>query len=416
LDETLHFVNTLMSARGSQGPESTKHARSSKTSKGEPSSEDGKTRKHIENKNRRRNRLYAREDDRVNCTFRPRTRRDPANETASRGANDDRANDTKDDVIGRCIAAAKNREKELERKRNERDYALVQDKKRCPECGRVQSFDEVDQKRKRCPVCSVEYKPGKVWAAVARQFLRRVDDDIKGREVRRKDLLTHVTLSETSKLGHDATSGRDPLDEWDDGSDWETRSGSADETCFETRFEHDEYDAAEDFDGFYMSDMGNHKSSRHQSKSNRNGYDLQPQSGGVPLQESFASFNICATTKGRGNYCRASRSGKIHQDFYTRMSLDQEKRLSKLQRATEEIEAKMKRENPGKPTLRRSELFGDLEFKPFEERMNDDIKYRHARSQEFDRITNLDQDGGPSLVLVPPPQTIVPNNILGSDF
>jgi ribosomal protein S27AE len=62
------------------------------------------------------------------------------------------------------------------RRRGEEAYKTVLDKRQCPQCTAVQSYDEVKEKRKLCPNCNVEYQRPRVWAAVRKRFLQRLHE------------------------------------------------------------------------------------------------------------------------------------------------------------------------------------------------------------------------------------------------
>jgi ribosomal protein S27AE len=61
-------------------------------------------------------------------------------------------------------------------RRGEEAYKTVLDKRQCPQCTAVQSYDEVKEKRKLCPNCNVEYQRPRVWAAVRKRFLQRLHE------------------------------------------------------------------------------------------------------------------------------------------------------------------------------------------------------------------------------------------------
>jgi hypothetical protein len=62
------------------------------------------------------------------------------------------------------------------RRRGEEAYKTVLDKRQCPQCTAVQSYDEVKEKRKLCANCNVEYQRPRVWAAVRKRFLQRLHE------------------------------------------------------------------------------------------------------------------------------------------------------------------------------------------------------------------------------------------------
>jgi hypothetical protein len=131
---------------------------------------------------------YATEDERINMNWKKKTKK------KVRGRDDDhetKENDGEKDFMDRMEAKERKRRENLARKRGEKDYEVMIDKKVCPNCGAIQSYDEVVSRRKKCKKsgCNVFYqKPG---MKDDKQFLRRlekmqVETSRKRRELEKK--------------------------------------------------------------------------------------------------------------------------------------------------------------------------------------------------------------------------------------
>ena len=91
--------------------------------------------------------------------------------------NDDDEHKTQQDAqfafINRQEAEERNRRDELQFQMGKADYDARVDKKRCPQCGAKQSYDEFKEKRKTCPNCRIEYCAAVSWERVGGRFLRK---------------------------------------------------------------------------------------------------------------------------------------------------------------------------------------------------------------------------------------------------
>jgi ribosomal protein S27AE len=77
--------------------------------------------------------------------------------------NDEQAQGGEDDFLSRTDAHTSHQRHKLSQQRAEEAYNDRLDKKRCPECGSVQSFVELVNKKLRCGQCNVPYTSGTVW-------------------------------------------------------------------------------------------------------------------------------------------------------------------------------------------------------------------------------------------------------------
>lgn len=71
------------------------------------------------------------------------------------------------------------------------DYAARVDKKSCPECGTLQSFEEWKNGVKRCPrdrCGGALYRPKKVWSDFQKEFLAKWRSDLEGRAEKLKQM------------------------------------------------------------------------------------------------------------------------------------------------------------------------------------------------------------------------------------
>ncbi|KAH8049813.1 tudor domain-containing protein [Aureococcus anophagefferens] len=96
--------------------------------------------------------------DARHCVFRPKTRKDPNSEVKE--SSDGEGNDAEakaDNFIQRQDAWTRKVRREKEAAIGKAHYDVKLDKKVCPNCGAVQSYDEVEEKRDRCVECAVAY-------------------------------------------------------------------------------------------------------------------------------------------------------------------------------------------------------------------------------------------------------------------
>lgn len=126
---------------------------------------------------------FASEDDEKNCTF------NAARKTRGeqKRGDESKENGTSDFTI-RMEARERSRRQKLERKRGEKAYESIIDKKQCPNCGAVQSYDEVVSRRNKCKKsgCNLLYrKPGMKDNKV---FLKRLEKMQKDGEKKKKIL------------------------------------------------------------------------------------------------------------------------------------------------------------------------------------------------------------------------------------
>lgn len=120
-----------------------------------------------EPEDKRKKAALMRPDDERNCTFAPRTKTRKSIETmrqcgydfVDKGGNDENRHAfCAEAFVERLSRTDKHRRQKLEHMRGKSAYELKFDKKRCPRCGAVQSYDEVVDKRKKCQECGIEYR------------------------------------------------------------------------------------------------------------------------------------------------------------------------------------------------------------------------------------------------------------------
>ena len=114
--------------------------------------------------------LYSRDDDAMNCTFRPKVNTDGSNEN---NRNNDHDEEKKSNFVERQEAFDREKRNKREFDAGKLEYDARIDKKCCPVCGAKQSYDEIKEKRKKCPNCNVEYKSKLVWGNVKHNFNKR---------------------------------------------------------------------------------------------------------------------------------------------------------------------------------------------------------------------------------------------------
>lgn len=113
------------------------------------------------------------------CTFAPKT--NCTSKNVMRQCGYDFAHEERAPFVDRLTRNEKQRRDRLARARGKADYDFM-DKKVCPKCGAVQSYDEYIDKRK-CQDCNVAYKPRRTRGLDA--WL----DEQEMKERRRRDLL-----------------------------------------------------------------------------------------------------------------------------------------------------------------------------------------------------------------------------------
>ena len=131
---------------------------------------------------------FASEDDEKNCTFNATKKK----RGEQKRGDESKENDASDFTI-RMEARERSRRQKLERKRGEKDYESMIDKKQCPNCGAVQSYDEVVSRRNKCKKsgCNLLYrKPGMKDNNV---FLKRLEKMQKYGERKKKILQEKYT-------------------------------------------------------------------------------------------------------------------------------------------------------------------------------------------------------------------------------
>eukprot|EP00639_Heterosigma_akashiwo_P019434 CAMPEP_0206386990 /NCGR_PEP_ID=MMETSP0294-20121207/16307_1 /ASSEMBLY_ACC=CAM_ASM_000327 /TAXON_ID=39354 /ORGANISM="Heterosigma akashiwo, Strain CCMP2393" /LENGTH=366 /DNA_ID=CAMNT_0053838213 /DNA_START=62 /DNA_END=1162 /DNA_ORIENTATION=- len=117
---------------------------------------------------------HATADDLKNATFRPKIKNNPFGEVMAGG--DDDAPKDENAVIYRLEAYKRGVQKKITEAIGKNEYDVKLDKKQCPQCGAVQSYDEVIEKRKKCPNCGVVYKKKTTWGRVEQDFMERMHE------------------------------------------------------------------------------------------------------------------------------------------------------------------------------------------------------------------------------------------------
>lgn len=126
------------------------------------------------------------EDDAANCTFKPRINSSSRSMGSKSGSS----------VLKRFQTAEEARQLKLERRRGEQEYQKKVDKKSCPKCKAVQSYDEFSKRKNKCRSCRVPYKNQNVWHEVRQNFLTRM----QLQEEKRKEKLKRIARETTPKF------------------------------------------------------------------------------------------------------------------------------------------------------------------------------------------------------------------------
>ena len=133
---------------------------------------------------------FASEDDEKNCTFNATHKKKKRGE--QKRDSESKENEGADFTI-RMEAKERSRRQKLERKRGEKEYEQMIDKKVCPKCGAIQSYDEVVSRRNKCKKsgCNCLYrKPGIKDNSI---FLKRLEKMQKDGEKKKKILENKYT-------------------------------------------------------------------------------------------------------------------------------------------------------------------------------------------------------------------------------
>jgi hypothetical protein len=133
---------------------------------------------------------YGQDSDRRHCHFTFKARKDPSGET--------RADDGAQNFAMRQETKERKRIYEYTRARKEAEYNVRLDKMMCPECGQYQSYDEMTNRKRFCTKCQADDKEimytyeGGGWAKVGKGFLRRQAKWDETREKKLKDVEAKV--------------------------------------------------------------------------------------------------------------------------------------------------------------------------------------------------------------------------------
>lgn len=150
-------------------------------------------------------------DDYQHCSFKPHALdKNKQQKKTKKKSNNYDSDDERDAKASAATAfyAFLSRQEGDERARREglvyeqrkRDYDARVDKKQCPQCAAVQSYDEVREKRKQCPQCNMPYVAPLQWHTVARDFLKRARD-MQRRKQRNLQQLQEEVLAEQRGSG-----------------------------------------------------------------------------------------------------------------------------------------------------------------------------------------------------------------------
>lgn len=158
---------------------------------------------------RKKNKLrFASEDDEKNCTFNSTLKKKRHGEQ-KKSDGESKEGGVADFTV-RMEAKERSRRLKLERKRGEKEYENLIDKKVCPKCGAVQSYDEVVSRRNKCKKsgCNCLYrKPNMKDSSV---FLKRLERMEEANEKKKKILSKKYTpkFQPEHRIMFDPTEGK----------------------------------------------------------------------------------------------------------------------------------------------------------------------------------------------------------------
>lgn len=141
-------------------------------------------------------RKYASFDDAKNCTFTPRTneaKKKKQQQKDDRDSREEEKDSHSQSFLLRQEANERKRLNEMLFQKGKQEYEARVDKKQCPSCHAVQSYDEVKEKRKNCPNCRKPYTHKTNWSHVQQSFFQRQNEayvsGVRALEEKRREVL-----------------------------------------------------------------------------------------------------------------------------------------------------------------------------------------------------------------------------------
>ena len=158
---------------------------------------------------RKKNKLkFASEDDEKNCTFNSTLKKKRHGEQ-KKSDGESKEGGVADFTV-RMEAKERARRQKLERKRGEKEYESLIDKKVCPKCGAVQSYDEVVSRRNKCKKsgCNCLYRKPNIKDSSV--FLKRLERMEEANEKKKKILSKKYTpkFQPEHRIMFDPTEGK----------------------------------------------------------------------------------------------------------------------------------------------------------------------------------------------------------------
>jgi hypothetical protein len=291
---------------------------------------------------------YAKNEERRHCHFTFKARKDPSGESN---------NNATENFMGRQETKWRKTQYEYNRRRKEEEYNVRLDKMMCPECGQYQSYDEMTNRKRFCTKCQADDKEimytfeGGGWAKVGKRFLRRQDAWEAKREAKMEKL--HETVINEYK-------------EW--------KPEEEDPLFAVTR----EYGKNE-YDEYGAWKGGAHAESKSAGKRG-------PTPGRASLEAKW---------------------GRTKPDIIERTGQWAEAKEARLQSLRKARVDEVMRDCTFEPQLTSDRGSSVAEWKTFNQRMDEDVRYRQARQHRSE--FQAEAKGGPSsLVFVPEPAATHP--------
>ena len=137
----------------------------------EPTDKKLRARRARRRQARKRRQRFSSYDDAENCTFHPQLRSSDGGESKESDGDDSdggRREKGMDAFLRRATSQLRDSRSKQDRKVKEAAYEARLDKMICPQCGAVQSYDEFEQRKKFCQVCEVAFRNGTFNTKVGR--------------------------------------------------------------------------------------------------------------------------------------------------------------------------------------------------------------------------------------------------------
>lgn len=140
-----------------------------------------------------KNKKYAMFDEADNCTFQPK-RITKSSYSGGESLNDNKSGNflLRQEKTGKKETKTGFSAEEMKKKE---DFEARLDNKVCPQCGRVQSYEQFKENKRNCEVCKEKprYTPKIAWSAVKNDFYRRQQKQLEDIDYHRRELSANIS-------------------------------------------------------------------------------------------------------------------------------------------------------------------------------------------------------------------------------